>query len=225
MIKLLIKYESSFIKEYQTEKDIITIGRKGDNDLVLDNPTVSGHHCKIYKAGESYFIEDLNSTNGTFVNGKKILKAGLKQNDIITIVKYSLIFSEISSKKDEPQQIKEDSYLNTQSKYIAGQKVRGFIEVIENPVDNKTEYELTLNSTYIGKQGKANIPAKSANIFSPIPDMAIVITLRPDGYYLIPLKEGAAKYNGDPLKEKVLLKNDDIIELGSTKFKFTLKKL
>jgi len=228
MIKILIKYESSFIKEFQTEKDSITIGRKGDNDLVLDNPTISGHHCKIYKAGDSYFVEDLNSTNGTFLNGKKILKAGIKKNDVLTLVKYSLIFmSEYGTpNQNSVNQTEQKTALDaTQSKYIMGQKVKGFIEVIEGPVDEKNEYELVLLSTYFGKQGKANIPAKSSSIFSSMPDMAIVITLRPDGYYLVPLKEGIAKYNGDPLKEKVLLKNDDIIELGATKFRFILKKL
>ncbi|PIS47085.1 MAG: hypothetical protein COT17_05450, partial [Elusimicrobia bacterium CG08_land_8_20_14_0_20_51_18] len=71
MIKLFVKFESSFIKEFRSENPGVTIGRKADNDLVLDNATVSGHHCKIYKAGETFFIEDLGSTNGTFVNGKK----------------------------------------------------------------------------------------------------------------------------------------------------------
>ena len=218
MIKLFVKFESSFIKEFRSENPGVTIGRKADNDLVLDNATVSGHHCKIYKAGETFFIEDLGSTNGTFVNGKKIIKAGLKNNDAITLVKYSLIFSSdasASAPKEAPAAA-APSPAESQSKYAGGVKLRGVIEVLDNPADAKTEYELSPASTYIGKPGKANIPAKNATIFSSVPELAVVITFRPDGYYLIPLKEGFAKYNGDPLKEKVLLKNDDVIEVGAT---------
>ncbi|GAB4030628.1 MAG: hypothetical protein Fur0012_06860 [Elusimicrobiota bacterium] len=225
MIKLMIKYESSFIKEFKTASDSVSIGRKAENDLVLDNPTVSGHHCKIYKAGDSYFIEDLNSTNGTFVNSKKVIKSGIKEKDVIGIVKYSLIFSCGEQNTQEKIDISEKEMLEkTQSKYLDPQKTRAILEIIENPVDSQTEYEIKAVSTYIGKAGKANIPAKASNIFSSLPELAAVITFRSDGYYLNPLKEGILKYNGDDLKEKVVLKNEDIIVVGATRFKFILKK-
>lgn len=225
MIKLMIKYESSFIKEFKTENDSVSIGRKAENDLVLDNPTVSGHHCKIYKAGDSYFIEDLNSTNGTFVNAKKVIKSGIKENDVIGIVKYSIIFSCSQQSAPEKMDISEKEILEkTQSKYLDPQKTKAILEIIENPVDSQTEYEIKAVSTYIGKAGKANIPAKASNIFSSLPELAAVITFRSDGYYLNPLKEGILKYNGDELKEKVMLKNEDIIVVGATRFKFILKK-
>lgn len=228
MIKLMIKYESSFIKEFQTEKDSVVIGRKSENDLVLDNPTVSRKHCKIYKAGDSYFIEDLNSTNGTFLNSKKILKSGIKDGDTVTIVKYSLIFSSSKNTAESNNSPKEEEIKileKTQSKYIDPKTVKASLEAIENPADSVLEYEIKAVSTYIGKQGKANIPAKSANIFSSLPELAAVITFRSEGYYLNPLKEGIVKYNGDELKDKVLLKNEDIIVVGATRFKFCLKKI
>lgn len=226
MIKLYIKYESSFIKDFKTESDSITIGRKSDNTIVLDNPTVSGHHCKIYKVGDSYFIEDLNSTNGTFLNSKRIIKSSIKDKDIITIVKYSLIFSDKEEQKEskEPTKNIEEIIAKTQDKYISAQNLKAIIEIIENPVNEILEYELKNTTTYIGKQGRANIGAKASNIFSSIPELAAAIVFRNDGYYLNPLKEDTVKHNGEKINDKVLLKNEDIIEVGITKFKFILKK-
>lgn len=227
MIKLMIKYESSFIKEFKTENDFISIGRKAENDIVLDNQTVSGKHCKIYRAGDSYFIEDLNSTNGTFINSKRIIKSGLKNGDVITIVKYSLVFSSDKniSKESANLQQEEEILKQTRSKYIDPKSVKVSVEVIENPYDSVVEYEIKATSTYIGKHGKANIPAKAANIFSSMPELAAVITFRADGYYLNVLKEGIVKHNGDEIKDKIILKDEDIIVVGATRFKFNLKKI
>ncbi len=99
MAKLILKFESSVIKEVNLDKSSFTVGRKPDNDIPLDHTTVSGHHCKVYNVGGTFFVEDLGSTNGTFLNGKKIVKsAGLRQNDAIGIVKYTLVFVEEGKK-------------------------------------------------------------------------------------------------------------------------------
>ncbi len=216
MPKLMLKFEAAFIREVKLEKSSYALGRKPDNDIVLDNPAVSGHHCKLYESGGTWFVEDLNSTNGTFVNGRKVLKAGLKPGDIVTLVKYSLVFGESSlapEKAPEPQ-------LPPQR----GRPPQGGIEVLENPADDRKDFELTALSTYIGKSAQAAIPYKSGGLFGGGPELAAVITLRPEGYYLNPIKEGYAKYNGNPLNEKVMLNDDDVIEVGSTRFRFFVKK-
>ena len=69
MVKVFIKFDSAIIKEVELTKNVITFGRKEDNDIILDNPAISGHHGKIFKEGDRYILEDLKSTNGTFVNG------------------------------------------------------------------------------------------------------------------------------------------------------------
>src|SRR5438132_572925 len=92
MPKFLLQYEGAVIKEIPITKGDITVGRKPDNDIVIDNPTVSGHHCKITLIGETFFVEDLNSSNGVFLNAKKIMKSGLKHNDVIGIAKHALKF-------------------------------------------------------------------------------------------------------------------------------------
>lgn len=92
MPKFLLQYEGAVIKEIPITKEDITVGRKPDNDIVIDNPTISGHHCKITQVGDNFYVEDLNSSNGVFVNAKKIMKSGLKNNDVIGVAKHVLKF-------------------------------------------------------------------------------------------------------------------------------------
>ncbi|MCX5791446.1 MAG: FHA domain-containing protein [Elusimicrobia bacterium] len=216
MRKLQLRFESAFIREVPLDKPSFTLGRKPDNDIALDNAAVSGHHCKFYEAGGGWFVEDLNSTNGTFVNGKKTLKAGLKNGDIVAIVKYSLIFTDTSVEQNKADKTA-----------LPAQKPRptqGTLEVLANPLDNRKEFDLTALSTYIGHSAQAAIPYKSGGLFGGGPELAAVITMRPDGYYLNPIKEGYARHNGNALTEKALLADDDVIEVGITRFRFFVKK-
>ena len=215
MPKLMLKFEAAFIREIKLDKPSFTMGRKPDNDIVLDNAAVSGHHCKMYESGGTWFVEDLNSTNGTFVNGKKTLKAGLKNGDTINLVKFSLVYADEAAapapaEKPLPQQRPKTPI--------------GGLEVLANPADARKEFELTALSTYIGKSAQAAIPYKAGGLFGGGPELALVITMRPEGYYLNPIKEGYAKYNGNPLTEKVMMKDDDTFEVGTTRFRFFLKK-
>lgn len=217
MPKLMLKFEAAFIREIKLDKPAFSMGRKPDNDIVLDNAAVSGHHCKMYESGGTWFVEDLNSTNGTFVNGKKTLKAGLKPGDIITLVKYSLVFTEDSAPATAAR---PEQTLPPQR----GKPPQGALEVLENPADTRKDFELTSLSTYIGKSAQAAIPYKAGGLFGGGPELAVVITLRPEGYYLNPIKEGYSRYNGNALNEKVMLKDDDVIEVGATRFRFFIKK-
>jgi predicted component of type VI protein secretion system len=227
MPKILLKFETSVIKEVRLDKPVMTVGRKPDNDIVLENATVSGHHCKLYEAGGTWFVEDLNSTNGTFVNGKKVLKSGLHANDTVGIVKYVMVFVEDGAKPGAapaaPQAAAAPAAPEPQ---LPPQKARiqAALEVIEGSADGKTDHDLTSLSTYVGKTPQANVQYKGTGIFNTGPDMAAVITLRPEGYYLIPIKEGFATHNGNPLTEKTQLKDDDVIGVGGTKFRFFIKK-
>src|SRR5579863_4120906 len=90
MPKLIVKFEAAVIKEFPILSSEVTIGREPNNDIVIDHPAVSRHHCRIILQGDTYFTEDLNSTNGTLVNGKKIIKAGIHNMDVITIAKHTI---------------------------------------------------------------------------------------------------------------------------------------
>lgn len=92
MPKFLLKFQAAVIKEIPIEKTPLTIGRKTDNDIVIENLAVSGHHARITLQGTSYVIEDLQSTNGTFINDKRVVSTALKHEDAIIIGQHTLVF-------------------------------------------------------------------------------------------------------------------------------------
>lgn len=93
MIRIELKFNSAVLKEIQSDQEEITIGRNADNDLQIESMSVSGHHAKFVNADGYYYIEDLGSTNGTFVNEERITKHVLKENDEISIGKHILVVS------------------------------------------------------------------------------------------------------------------------------------
>ncbi len=94
MARLILSLDSQVLAEYNMSKERYTIGRLPDNDVRIDNPAVSGHHSLIINILNDSFLEDLNSTNGTYVNGKLIKKHALQDGDVITIGHHQLRFSE-----------------------------------------------------------------------------------------------------------------------------------
>ena len=85
MARLILSLDGSVLAEYNLSKERYTLGRLPDNDVRVDNAAVSGHHALIINILNDSFLEDLNSTNGTYVNGKLIKKHALQHGDVITI--------------------------------------------------------------------------------------------------------------------------------------------
>jgi pSer/pThr/pTyr-binding forkhead associated (FHA) protein len=90
MAKLLFLLDGNVIKEYALDKERMTIGRRASNDVHIDNLAISGEHAEVITSGDEAFIQDLNSTNGTFVNKKQVKKQMLKHGDTIGLGKYQL---------------------------------------------------------------------------------------------------------------------------------------
>jgi len=102
MARLILSLDSQVLAEYNMSKERYTIGRLPDNDVRIDNPAVSGHHSLIINILNDSFLEDLNSTNGTYVNGKLIKKHALQNGDVITIGHHQLRFSD--QQLNDPEQ-------------------------------------------------------------------------------------------------------------------------
>jgi FHA domain len=99
MAELFLKFEDRVLQEILLSGGTVTIGRQPDNVFRIDNPAVSGHHAKVYSEGDHYVIEDVESFNGTYVDGQRISKAVLKDGDNITIGKHTIEF------RDEVRQV------------------------------------------------------------------------------------------------------------------------
>lgn len=97
MAKVILSFEGSVIREVQLDKERVTIGRKPQNDIQIENLAVSSEHARIVTILNDSFLEDLGSTNGTLVNGNPIKKHILQHNDVIEIGKYTLKFFADSS--------------------------------------------------------------------------------------------------------------------------------
>jgi len=107
MLRIILKFNNTVLKELKIDQDEIIIGRDTGNDIQIDNIAVSREHARIIKGPNYYFIEDMSSKNGTFVNGKKINKKFLKEDDEITIGKHSLqIVLEENPEKKKKKKIK-----------------------------------------------------------------------------------------------------------------------
>jgi pSer/pThr/pTyr-binding forkhead associated (FHA) protein len=233
MAKVLLKFKEAVVKEIPLDKAIITIGRKADNEIVIDNQAVSGRHAQIHKEGDSVFIEDANSLNGTYVNGQKIQKCELYSGDVILIGVHTLevVSDKIRETDSKSFAVRGRSMDETmviapedQKKILAAVDkdkpdiIGGFL-VIEGSTD-KRDYLLKERITTIGKEDAAGIHLKG--FFAP--KVAALVNRRKDGYFITPSGGKPLKVNGQEISTKHDLKDGDIVETSGLKMQFYLKE-
>lgn len=93
MAKLIVVFKNKIMQEVKLAKETVRIGRDFDNEIQIDNPGVSRFHAEIYRQGYPFYLEDMKSTNGTYINGSFVSwKVALSDGDRITIGKHDLVF-------------------------------------------------------------------------------------------------------------------------------------
>jgi pSer/pThr/pTyr-binding forkhead associated (FHA) protein len=231
---LTLKFKNSAIGYYQLQKGLsLTIGRRKNNDVVIENLAVSGHHAKIDSVGDGFVLIDLQSKNGSFVNEKMINTHWLKDGDVINIGKHSLAFG-----YDEGERVPDDgvdgidkTMVMDTSQYRSMMK-KSKPEVPE-PLIRDDNAEVSGGLAFIaGGTGKIRLSDKTVKIGKhPDSDIvikglgvgatAVTINKRPDGFYLSYVG-GFAKprINDQRVKHSILLNDFDIIDIGSTKLQF-----
>ena len=235
VLTLKYKNDENKLGEYILNKgETIMIGRLEDNDIVIENLAVSGHHAKIDSVGHKYLIADLNSKNGTFVNDHKISSPHwLNHGDIIIIGKHYLIFNYIPEElQNQDSQKQNQDTVNLSSgdyqKIISrnarktggtdsGDEPVGILSFLEG---GEGEMELAKKLIKIGKNAASDIIVRGLTMGQT----AATISKRPNGYYLSYVG-GLSKprINGKVLKDSVRLNQFDIIEIGSLKMQFIHK--
>jgi pSer/pThr/pTyr-binding forkhead associated (FHA) protein len=233
MAKVLLKFKEAVVKEIPLDRDVITIGRKAENDIAIDNQAISGQHAKITKEGDAIFIEDTNSLNGTYVNGQKVYKRELYNGDVILIGVHTLevISDKIRETDTKSFAVRGRSMYETmviapedQKKILASVDkekpdiLGGFI-VIEGATD-KRDYLLKERVTTIGKEDSAGIHLKS--FFAP--KVTALINRRKEGYFITPAGGKSLKVNGQQVDHRYDLKDGDIVETGGLKLQFYVKE-
>jgi pSer/pThr/pTyr-binding forkhead associated (FHA) protein len=202
MPKVIISIDGVVTKEVPLTKDRTTLGRRPYNDIVIDNLAVSGEHAVFQMSGTEVIIEDLNSTNGTYINGKAVTKQHLKHNDTVEIGKHKIrLVKETEGSGDmEKTMVMKKPLAGTGSGDIPAS-----IRVVSGTAAGR-EVGLTKVVTTIGKPGVA----------------VAAITRRPHGY-VVALVEGTNKatLNNQPLdQEAQTLNHGDMLELAGTKMQF-----
>lgn len=233
MAKVLLKFKEAVVKEIPLDQDVITIGRKEGNSIIIDNQAVSGRHAQIAKEGDSIFVEDANSLNGTYVNGQKISKCELFNGDVILIGVHTL---EVISDKvraadakgfavrgrsmDETMMIApEDKKKILASVDKDKPDVLGGFIVIEGSTEKK-DYLLRERITSIGKEASAGIRLKG--FFAP--KVAALINRRKEGYFITPAGGKSLKVNGQEVDHRYDMKDGDIVETAGLKLQFYIKE-
>jgi pSer/pThr/pTyr-binding forkhead associated (FHA) protein len=211
MPKMIVSIDGVVIKEVQLTKDRTTLGRRPYNDIVIDNLAVSGEHAVLQMTGNEVYMEDLNSTNGTYVNGKAVKKQLLQNNDTVEIGKYKIKYMNeaVAATFDKTMVMKAGSVGVSSAPPVAappsGESANAAIKVLSGAAAGR-EVPLVKVVTTIGKPGVA----------------VAAITKRQHGFVVAHVEGGSKPtLNGSPIgAEPVALKNGDLLELAGTQMQF-----
>lgn len=235
MARLVLHLDGQVLAEYNMSKERYTIGRLPDNDIRIDNAAVSGHHALVINILNDSFLEDLNSTNGTYVNGKIIKKHALQHADVITVGHHALRF--VDSEAEEPADEFEKTMViaprdaaallaNAQRAVAAGNGAaatpapaqpatfgngslpRAKLQVLSGQFAGR-ELDLVKTLTTLGRPGV----------------QVAAITRRADGFYIVHVESGRADdyplVNGAAIGPQARrLRDNDVLQLAGVKMGF-----
>ena len=242
MARLILSLDAHTLAEYNMNKERYTIGRLPDNDVRIDNPTVSGHHSLIINILNDSFLEDLNSTNGTYVNGKLIKKHALQHGDVITVGKHQLRYVDSNTEDDEQDEFARTMVIDNaeimESHAIAeAAETAGLAEAAEAaaPVADPQMVDTVsgakplpvakvqvLNGAFAGREVLLN---KAVTTLGRPGVQVVAITRRSDGYNVVQVENAEdrdpAKLNGDPMGAQAQeLSDNDVVEILGIKMGF-----
>lgn len=234
MGKLILTLDGKELAQYELEKERYTIGRLSDNDIHIDNMAISGHHALIINILKDSFLEDLNSTNGTYVNGKLVKKHALQDGDVITVGRHQLAYKVGKTKAAGDDEFERTMVikpgaaaqpgapsLDRVNKAIsqagaapitdtakAASLPRARLQVLSGAIAGK-EMELTKALTTLGRPGV----------------QVAAVTRRSDGFFIVHVEsgqnEGLPTVNGQAIGARAQKLNDnDVIELAGVKMGF-----
>jgi len=219
MAKLVLSLNGVVQGEYDLEKERITVGRKPENDIPIDNLAVSGKHALIITILDDSFLEDLGSTNGTLLNGARVAKTLIKHGDVIQVGNYQFTYFDNDETEYEPTmfiqaEIEETQILDPNAKPTTmatkGERLAG-VKIMNGPMAKKV-LELRKPFNTIGFNGiKMAMIARNANNYT-------ISALKSNK---LRRANDTAMVNGKAISlEALKLKEHDIIELAGTQRQF-----
>jgi len=245
MAKLTLQFEGTVLREYVIDASV-TIGRLPDNAVIVDNPAVSGHHARVFREGDRVILEDLKSTNGTFVNGHPVTRHALQHGDEVLVGKHQLVFDSMAD--DRPvsapviEGLGDTVYLDTKqhralratleatraeadraasarptAKAPVPHRRVGVLRVVDGRAE-QPEYDLEAHTSIIGRSSTALVRLRGW--FKP--SVAVAIARSGDGY-VATLLGGKTFINEEPLTARHQLQDGDILNVSGLTLQFQWK--
>lgn len=232
MARLVLSLGDQVLAEYNMTKERYTIGRLPDNDVRIDNPSVSGHHCLIINILNDSFLEDLNSTNGTYVGGKLVKKHALQNGDAITIGHHQLRY--VDSQGADPDQEEFEATMVISQTRPDPDKIEAAAAALESAQDSKaSEEEKATGTSAVSTESAPTPPPPERPTGLPTAKLQVLsgnfagrelelskalttlgrpgiqvaaITRRAEGFFIVHVESGeegkAPEVNGQPLGDQ-----------------------
>ncbi|MBT8422130.1 MAG: FHA domain-containing protein [Gammaproteobacteria bacterium] len=235
MARLILSLGGQVLAEFNMTKERYTVGRLPDNDIRIDNPAVSGHHSLVINILNDSFLEDLSSTNGTYVNGKLIKKHALQHGDVITVGHHQLRFAETVAEDEEQDDEfartmiidssqealqKQAAKLSESAETEQEAEVEAAVAAAPKPIRNAKMQ--VMNGKFAGREVELN---KALTTLGSPGAQVIAVTKRSEGYFVVMVEnkkpDNPPKINGEPLGSQARkLDDNDIVELIGIKMGF-----
>lgn len=243
MARLILSLDGQVMAEFNMNKERYTIGRLSDNDVRIDNPAVSGHHSLIINILNDSFLEDLNSTNGTYVNGKLIKKHALQHGDVVTVGHHQLRFMDTQGADAEPDEFEKTMIITPGSAVAAAaaKKAQSIAPAALRPAPSavsgsrpaptsngdqpvalpKAKLQV-LSGAFAGRELELN---KALTTLGRPGVQVAAITRRADGFFIVHVDSGKPNdyphVNGTLIGEQARrLQDNDVILLAGVKMGF-----
>jgi len=247
MARLILSLDGQVMAEYNMNKERYTVGRLPDNDIRIDNPAVSGHHSLVINILNDSFLEDLNSTNGTYVNGKLIKKHALQHGDVVTVGHHQLRFVDTQSSSDEPDEFEKTMIITPGSAVAAAAAKKASSMAPPPPAPKAASHAATgirpapmssatgehpvalpkaklqvLSGAFAGRELELN---KALTTLGRPGVQVAAITRRADGFFIVHVDSGKPNdyplVNGSATGEQARrLQDNDVILLAGVKMGF-----
>lgn len=233
MPKLILQADQRVVKTCVIDQRA-SIGRLAGNTVVVDHPAVSGHHATILRDGKHFVVEDNASTNGTFVNGKRVTRHTLRDGDAVRLgkSKHTIVFDEKGGAGEAAEAAPPEIVaVPGETVYLAADQHKALLawirsaqapagvavlRVLEGQAD-QAEYPLHAHTSVIGKSDAAVVRLKG--LFKP--KEAVAIARSDDGYVATVLR-GKTRINKQPIRERRVLADGDVLEVGGLTLEFKL---
>jgi pSer/pThr/pTyr-binding forkhead associated (FHA) protein len=250
MAKLVLQFDDRALRE-TVVAGTVTIGRLPDNTIAIDNPAVSARHARVIREGDQFVVEDLESTNGTFVAGTRITRHVLRHGDVVLIGKHKLFFDKTSGRDADAPEAAEQAMPDFGGTVMLGpDQQRRLLAAVHARIQTRgataeagapppapvpAPPPVGLLRVLDGRSDDYEFRLDAGTVYIGKSDAALIrlrgwfkpklaaaITRLGEGYLVTPVK-GRTMVNGQRLDGRRGLEHGDILEVGGLRLEFRLQ--